>query len=132
VRCMKCKTARRFQKIEVTCSMVQGAAVGGQGEVGGGRGRAGGGRGRSGCCSGRQVVTWGGQRAAGGNREPQEAARGGKSHMMEVKAGGQLFGSFPILFSLDHQDLTAAAFPATPSTLAVGGQLGVSGWGHQM
>ena len=56
----------------------------------------------------------------------------GESHMMEVEAGGQLSGSFPILLSLDHEDLTAAAFSAEPSTLADMGQLGISGWGHQM
>ena len=84
----------------------------------GGRGRAGGGQGQSGGCSGRQVAAQGGQRADGGNRERQEAAGCGKSHMMEVEAGDQLSGS--------------AAFSAAPSTLANGGQLRISGWGHQM
>jgi hypothetical protein len=78
------------------------------------------------------VAAQGGQRADGGNRERQAAARGGKSHMMEVEAGGQLSGSFPILFNLDHEDSTAAAFSATHSTLSDKGQLGITGWGHQI
>ena len=96
--------------------MVQGAAGGGQ--VAGRFGQEAAVGGSSGWAEGE----WG----------QQEAAGWGQSHMMEVKAGGQLPGSFPILLSLDQEDLTAAAFSAEPSTLADVGQLGISGWGHQM
>ncbi len=60
---------------------------------------------------------------------------------MEVEAGGQLSGSFPILLSLesrlwiqtlDHEYLSSSIFSAAPSTLTDWGHLEISGGGHEM